>query len=766
MSPLASPAFELKISILHKILLTVILTVFLSMTANTYMSVKTESEVLRRSLVTKGENLAQNIASSTKSAFWSLNWVFVEKMLQDSDQINENEILFTKVVKPNGEVYLANDIQYYGETIESKLLVKSQTLFENYSFQEENESGLLLVHPVLIGQENWYILIGFSLNPIKEASLVLIKRNIYWGLVITLFAAIGAYFLASSISKPIVALANTTKVISDGDRSQRIDVKSKDEIGLLSHSFNKMIDSIDTAESALISSNERFITVLDSIDATIYVADMESNEIIFMNKFMKESFGADLVGQKCYKAFRGIDSPCNHCTNLKLLDSEGNPAGVVVWEGKNPITGKWYINHDRAIKWIDGRMVHLQVATDITNIKKIEEERKNVEEKLRQKHKMEAIGTLAGGIAHDFNNVLSILIGNAELAMDDIHEDHPSHGSLIEILHASSRARDLVAQLLSFSRKTEPGHVVMDLESSVQEAVRLMRATLPTSIGIEVLVEESLHAIKADPTQIHQILLNLCTNSAHAMELDGGKLQLRLANIQLDEKTAVAFHDLKPGKYVQLTVSDTGQGIEESIQERVFDPYFTTKETGKGSGMGLSVVHGIVKSHHGGIVVDSHPGKGTSVTVYFPASIEQLIETQSAEEKISIPNGTEKILLVDDEQSILNTTQQMLRRLGYTVAAYSSPQKALQLVSEDPQNFDLVISDMTMPEITGDKLIAEIHQLRPDMPVIICTGYSERMDAQSASVIGASAYLEKPIRKDVLAVSIRQTLDKYSTAVT
>ena len=759
MTPQQSSPFVLRISILHKILFTVILTVFLTLIANTYMSVKTEAEVLRRNLVIKGENLARNIASSTKSAFWSLNWVFVEKMLQESEQINGKEILFSKVIKPNGEVYLANDKKYYGTEIEPHLLVQQQTRIEDYVFDERQETGLLLIHPVLIGKDYWYIFIGMSLNPIREASITLIKRNLTWGGVILFFAIITAYFLARSISKPIIALAQATSVISDGDRSQRIEVNSKDEIGLLSHSFNKMIDSIDTAESALIASNDSFLTVLDSIDATIYVADMETYEIIFINKFMKESFGADFVGQKCYTSFRGLDSPCAHCTNHQLLDDLGQPSGPVIWEDRNPVNGKWYMNHDRAIRWIDGRMVHIQVATDITNLKAMEDERKLVEEKLRQKHKMEAVGTLAGGIAHDFNNVLSILMGNAEIALDELPDKHPARESLQDIFQATARARDLVYQLMSFSRNTEPGRIILALKSSLLETIRLLRATLPTTVQIEVDIEDELYSIKADPTQIHQIVINLCTNAAHAMEKDGGLLQLKLSNFQLDEKMAVAFHDLQPGKYVQLLVSDTGEGVAESVKDRVFDPYFTTKETGKGSGMGLSVVHGIVKSHHGEITLDSTPGKGTTITVYFPAALDtQQQEIEPANRPAPL-RGSEKILLVDDELTILATIRKILQRLGYEVTSCSDPREALQLVNGGVDHFDLVITDMTMPGLSGDRLIKKIHQIQPQLPAIICTGYSERMDAEKARLINASAFLEKPILKDDLAATIREILD-------
>jgi signal transduction histidine kinase/ActR/RegA family two-component response regulator/HAMP domain-containing protein len=752
-----SDQFEIKISILHKIMLTVILTVFLSISAGTYFSVKTESEVLRKSLIGKGKSIAQNIASSTKSAFWSLNWIFVEKLLQESARDHSQEIIYTKIVKPNGEVYLSDNKKYYGASIPRSMLVEKQTLLSNFALEDDTEPGLLLIHPVLIGKDTWYILLGLSLGPINEASMVLIKKNITWGSLIMLLAVGGAYFLARSISRPIIGLAQSTKAISDGDRSHRTQISSKDEIGLLSHSFNKMIKSIDQAETALIESNERFTTVLDSIDATIYVADMDTYQILFMNKYMRKSFGDDLVGKTCYASFRGVGQPCSHCTNDKLLKEDGRPAGVIVWEGQNPLTKRWYINHDRAIKWTDGRYVHLQIATDLTDLKNMENERTAVEEKLRQKHKIEAIGTLAGGIAHDFNNILSIIIGNAELASEDIENGESAHESLQEIMTASQRAKELVTQLLSFSRKTEHKKISLEPGPIVKETLKLLRASLPTSIAIESDVSDRVAAIKADPTQIHQILINLCTNAAHAMEQNGGILQVTLSNRELDRQSALAFHDLSPGFYVQLSVIDSGHGIDSQTKERVFDPYFTTKGVGKGTGMGMAVVHGIVKSHHGEIVIQSEPNQGTRVDILFPVTDEPPVTR--TDDSQTVPGGSESIMLVDDENSILNMGRAILGRLGYRVTTFADPFQALDSVSSDPERFDLVITDMTMPRLDGDRLIQEIHNIVPHMPVILCSGYSKKMTPEKAIAIGAQRYLEKPINKHVLAHSVREILD-------
>ena len=521
------------------------------------------------------------------------------------------------------------------------------------------------------------------------------------------------------------------------------------EFSELAKSANEMIDKRIQAEEALHLSHERFLTVLDGIEATIYVADMETYEVLFMNKHMIEAFGRDMTGELCWEAFREGSKPCRHCTNDQLLDASGKPAGVCVWQGKNPITGKWYINYDRAIEWTDGRIVRLQIATDITEYKRLEEE-------LRQAHKMESIGTLAGGIAHDFNNILGIILGNAELAIDDVPEWNPARLNLDEIKTASLRAKDVVRQLLSFARKTQLEKKPTNIIPIVKESLKLLRSSIPNNIELRQNIEKNIDTILADPTQINQILINLCTNANHAMP-DGGVIEINLKNVELDEKTTAKNHE-KPGRYVNLTVADTGHGISQKDIDRIFDPYFTTKEIGKGTGMGLAVVHGIVKEHNGIISVESEPGKGTAVSILFPVvDKEPVIKTENKEQ---LPTGDERILFIDDEESIVKLGHQRLERLGYRVESSISPIEALEQFRSQPDKFDLVISDMAMPEMTGDKLVKEILSIRPDIPIILCTGFSEKIDEEEARAIGAVDYVEKPLDKHDFAFKVRKALDR------
>ena len=505
------------------------------------------------------------------------------------------------------------------------------------------------------------------------------------------------------------------------------------------------------SEKALQDAHERFFTILNSIDATVYAVDMETHEILFMNQYMIESFGRDMTGEICWEAYRGESEECAHCPIDKLIDENGNPKDVYTWQTKNPITQKWYINYDRAIEWTDGRMVKIQIATDITELKSMEEE-------LRQAHKMESIGTISGGIAHDFNNILGIIIGNTELAMDDVPEWNPARHNLEEIKTASMRAREIVKQLLSFSRKTEQAKKIIRILPIIKESIKLIRASIPTTIEIQLEVDDTKGVIEADPTQIHQILINMCTNAAHAMDENGGIMTIRLSEIVLDDLSRHQFQGVESGACIQLTIADTGIGIDNSIAGNIFDPYFTTKEIGKGSGMGLAVVHGIVNNHKGAITVYSEPGQGTTFKILFPSvGKEPIQEDKSAD--IS-PTGNEKILIVDDEEALAEMGAAMLERLGYNVATEVNPVQALNLIKDDPSRFDLIITDMTMPHLTGDQFSKKVIEMNPELPIILCTGFSHKINRETALGVGICQYLEKPLTKTKLAKVVREVLSR------
>lgn len=374
---------------------------------------------------------------------------------------------------------------------------------------------------------------------------------------------------------------------------------------------------------------------------------------------------------------------------------------------------------------------------------------------LQQTQKMQAIGTLAGGIAHDFNNILAAVIGYTEIAIADVEKGGLLHDNLKEVLKAGERAKDLVNQILTFSRQSEQDLKPIKVELIVKEVLKLIRASLPATIEIHQDLKSNA-AVLGNDTKIHQVLMNLCTNAAHAMGEKGGMLDVSLADVELDADYAAKHFDIKPGPYLKLSVRDTGQGISSDLLGQIFDPFFTTKQQGEGTGMGLSVVHGIVKSHGGTISVYSEPGEGSIFNVYLPA-IESSSEQKAREEK-PVPTGTERILFVDDEQALVNMGKQLLESLGYEVTIRSSSIEALELFKVQPDKFDLVITDLTMPNMTGDELAQKLMAIRPDIPVILCTGFSTKMTAEKTKKMGIRAFVLKPVIKQDIAETIRKVL--------
>ena len=385
-------------------------------------------------------------------------------------------------------------------------------------------------------------------------------------------------------------------------------------------------------------------------------------------------------------------------------------------------------------------------------------EQRKIEDRLKQSQKMESIGTLAGGIAHDFNNILFPITGHAELLLEDIPQDSPFRDSINQIYTSAMRAGELVKQILTFSRQDTNGLEVMKMQPIIKEALKFIRSTIPTTIEIKQNINPDCGVVKADPTKIHQIIMNLATNSYHAMEDTGGTLTVSLRKIKLGQLDLIG-HDMKSGDYICLTVADTGVGMDKVLIDKIFDPFFTTKKKDKGTGMGLSVVHGIVKNMNGVIKVYSEPGQGTEFHVYLPME-KSSSEKQVTNLKMEIQGGTEHILLTDDEESILIMIKKMLERLGYKVTSYTNSIEALDSFRVAPEKFDMVITDMQMPNMTGDKFAAELIKIRPDIPILLCTGFSETMSEEKAISLGINGFLLKPMIMKDLSQKIREVLDK------
>ena len=411
--------------------------------------------------------------------------------------------------------------------------------------------------------------------------------------------------------------------------------------------------------------------------------------------------------------------------------------------------GQIVCNIEGAIEYVSG------VFFDITERKQAKEERRELEMQLHQAQKMEAIGILAGGIAHEFNNILAIIIGNAEVAVDDVPDESLVRECLDDIRSASLRASDVVQQILCFSRKDFAEWDPVQITPILKDCLRLLRHSIPATIEISQDISCAFDTVFADPTQISQVIMNLCTNAAHAMGEYGGILKVTLKNVEFEKQDENL--NVKPGCYVVLTVSDTGYGIEPEIANRIFEPYFTTKEVGKGTGMGLPVVHGIVKNCHGEITVHSEAGKETVFQVMLPV-IEEEIQLK-AREPGTLSTGTERILFVDDEPTLVKVAGRILEGLGYEVETKINPIEALDLFRSGPDRFDLVITDMTMPKMTGQKLAKKILDIRPDMPIILCTGFSEKISEANIGELDINAFVIKPFVTHNFALTIRKVLD-------
>ncbi len=509
------------------------------------------------------------------------------------------------------------------------------------------------------------------------------------------------------------------------------------------------ITSRKQAERALRENEEKYRDLVENINDVIYVVNTEGI-ITYVSPVIEAQLGyrpSEVISKSFSKFVYHEDLPFVMERFQKILSGEMAPSQYRLVKKSGEIL--WIRSSSRLVFERDNIIGFRGSFVDITHSK-------HMEEQLRQAQKMEAVGTLTGGIAHDVNNILGIILGNIELALDDVPEWNPARLNLEEIRIASLRAKDVIRQLLSFARKTKLEKKPTNIIHIVKESLKLLRSSIPTSIDIRQSIPEDVDTILADPTQINQVLINLCTNADHAMP-DGGVMMVTLKNIELDEKFTVKFPDLTPARYVNLTVADTGHGIPQEDIDRIFDPYFTTKEVGRGTGMGLAVVHGIVKGHNGSITVKSELGRGTTFSIFFPVVEREPISEIAIEE--DLPSGKERIFFVDDEESIVRVSCQRLERLGYKVESTTNPLEALDLFRSKPNQFDLVISDLTMPKMTGDKLVKEILNIRPDTPIIICTGFSEKMDIKKAREIGASGYLEKPHEKRDLAKMVRKVLD-------
>ncbi len=502
--------------------------------------------------------------------------------------------------------------------------------------------------------------------------------------------------------------------------------------------------------AALIEEKNKLESLLATLADGITVQDIDF-KILYQNKVHSDRQGVH-TGEYCYRAYQHRETICDGCLlSQSFIDGRIHRHETMATTENGVI----YLEVTSCpMKDAAGNIVSgIESVRDITVQKKLEEQ-------LRQSQKMESMGTLAGGIAHDFNNILTAVLGYSELAMTRVSPSDPLARDLQQIVIAGRRARDLVKQILAFSRQAPHEKKPFQPHLVVQEALKLLRASLPSTIEIREDIPAECGTLLADPTQLHQIIMNLCTNAYHAMRETGGVLEVHMERLVIGEEQDVAIgEELAPGDYVVIGVSDTGCGMAQKDLAQIFEPYFTTKNKGEGTGLGLSVVHGIVKSYQGHITVSSEVGRGTSFHVYLPLIAE---EKPSLEEDVcsaTVPGGSERLLVVDDEEMLATMLQRMLQSLGYEVTRSCSSREALTLIDQDPMAFDLLLTDMTMPQLTGFELARKVLAIRPELPVILCTGFSETINKEQAQALGIRAYLMKPVSALELGQTVRRVLD-------
>jgi two-component system, cell cycle sensor histidine kinase and response regulator CckA len=519
----------------------------------------------------------------------------------------------------------------------------------------------------------------------------------------------------------------------------------------LLHSIVHDVTERKITEQLLKESERKFRKIFALSPQAIALTDFESGKMTDVNQKVCELTHYqrnELIGRKTTEL--NLYSPEDRGRFISELKMNGSVNGLeMTFTAKN---GEKLIAlmYATSINVADQNLI-LTIFVDIT-------EQKKMEHQLSQAQKMESIGSLAGGIAHDFNNLLFPIVGLSEMMLSDFPPDSPEHHNLHEIFLAGKRGRELVQQILSFSRQSEQQLIPVHIQKVLKEVCNLCRATIPTDIPIARDIQTNCGPVMADPTQIHQIAMNLITNAFHAVEPVGGTISIQLTEVDVTSMDDPAG-DLVPGRYAMLSVSDTGIGIDGAVINKIFDPYFTTKEKGRGTGLGLATVYGIVKAHGGDIRVISDIGKGATFHVYLPL-LEKTQNAEAEKEMTSLPTGTEHILVVDDEKPIVHLEKQMLERLGYQTSSFTSSRDALYAFKTEPSKFDLVITDMNMPNLNGMQLATELIDIRLDIPIILCTGFSQRIKSEKAEALGIRAMLMKPVGMKDLAQKLREVLDE------
>ncbi len=662
------------------------------------------------------------------------------------------------------EVTDANGVKIVRQLIE---VARSGGGFVSYVMPmfDSNVTFDKLSYTMAIPEWQWYVGAGVNVNRIEtvlqaqKAALQQRVRNHFTKIVAILVAILLVILLAAKFVSDRIQKAFDlfTRFFSKA-ATESVKIESENlpfvEFKTLARAANRMVRQRKKAEAALRESERDYRELVESTNSIILRMDT-AGVLIFMNTYAQKFFGyreEEIIGKNVIGTIMPEMDGDGFDLAAMVENISAEPESFVSTENENirrngeRVRVTW---RNKPIYDEDGNVSEiLCVGIDVT-------EKWQLEKRLAQAQKMEAIGTLAGGIAHDFNNILSAIIGYTELSLVEIPKDSALKNNLQQVLKAGGRAKALVRQILTFSRQRESEFMPVQVNLIVNETLKLLRASLPATIRMRHYIKTDL-SVLTDPTHIHQVLMNLCTNASYAMRKTGGILEVSLNHVELDEDFTRQHPDVTPGKFLNLTVKDTGCGMPPDVIERIFDPFYTTKKMGEGTGMGLSVVHGIVRSQGGSIIVESNPGQGSKFSVFLPA-VESEVSSHTDQAQLMI-TGNARILFVDDEDFQADIGKRMLQRLGYRVTAKTSSTEALALFRQSPDEFDLVITDMTMPDMTGDVLARKLIAIRPDIPIIVCTGYSERINADVIREIGIRELALKPVVMKDIAQMIERAL--------
>lgn len=752
------------------------------------------SHTLQNDLINRGNFIAHTMGEQSANQILARKYLALALTLTDTKDFDQ-DMAYLFITDPQGNV-LAHS---FGQVFPVNLQKVNRA--GNKSLQRISMNGqeiLDINSPILSGTLG-NIHVGMSEARINGE----LKRIFFLAAMVIFISFVTAawllwFFLEQLIIRPIKMLERTFHNVQKEGLETPVIVAADDEIGQLGNSFNqlakhlievdlqrtKVIDELnksnqalsqtiserEEAENRLAESEQKLRLILDSAGEGIFGMDA-TGSCTFCNTSSLRMLGYDrpdeLIGKNVnrhihrapadapdatgrehpiYRAF--LHGECIHTDDEIFWKTDQTPLPVEYWAYPQ-------IKDDRIV----GTVVTF---VDISKRKEAEEEKRNLELMLLQSQKMDAIGILAGGIAHDFNNILTSIYGNTEIAKIRCGDDAKLAKHLDQIMIASDRARDLVKQILTFGRKDDICKQPLELNQLIFEALKLIRSSIPATISINHQLDSNVVAY-ADANQIHQVLMNLCTNAYHAMAEKGGTLSVGLEKVECTEETLVQDSRIPPGRYAVIEVSDTGCGMDSDTIQKIFDPYYTTKPTGKGTGLGLAVVHGIVKAHGGKIFVHSESGAGSMFRVFLPlAEGDAPAKAVEPSQHVSIGNG-EHIIFVDDEQQIRDIAREILTSNGYMVEVYDNAMHALERLQRDPYACDLLVTDMAMPGMNGKELVQGVLALRPALPIILCTGYSELIDSESAKRVGIMEYLQKPVSMNLLCERIRKLLDKTET---